>query len=49
VFNVILFLILEEHGGRGHAAPTPNELKKGQEEEDLYFYTASYRNSDMLT
>jgi hypothetical protein len=24
---------IEENGGRGHAAPTPNELGKGQEEE----------------
>jgi hypothetical protein len=25
---------IEENGGRGHAAPTPNELGKGQEEEE---------------
>jgi hypothetical protein len=24
--------VLEENGGRGHVAPTPNELGKGQEE-----------------
>jgi hypothetical protein len=26
--------VIEENGGRGHAAPTPNELGKGQEEEE---------------
>jgi hypothetical protein len=25
--------VIEENGGRGHAAPTSNELGKGQEEE----------------
>jgi hypothetical protein len=27
--------VIEENGGRGHAAPTLNELGKGQEEEDI--------------
>jgi hypothetical protein len=26
--------VIEENGGRGHAAPTPNELGKGQEGEE---------------
>jgi hypothetical protein len=26
--------VIEKNGGRGHAAPTPNELGKGQEEEE---------------
>jgi hypothetical protein len=26
----------EENGGRRHTEPTPNELGKGQEEEDIY-------------
>jgi hypothetical protein len=26
--------VIVENGGRGHAAPTPNELGKGQEEEE---------------
>jgi hypothetical protein len=26
--------VIEENGGRRHAAPTPNELGKGQEEEE---------------
>jgi hypothetical protein len=29
--------VIEENSGRGHAAPTPNELGKGQEEEDCLF------------
>jgi hypothetical protein len=28
--------VIEENGGRGHAAPTPNELGEGQEEEEEY-------------
>jgi hypothetical protein len=27
--------VIEENGGRGHAAPTPNKLGKGQEEEEV--------------
>jgi hypothetical protein len=26
--------VIEENGERGHATPTPNELEKGQEEEE---------------
>jgi hypothetical protein len=26
--------VIEENGGTGHAAPTPNKLGKGQEEEE---------------
>jgi hypothetical protein len=26
--------VIEENEGRRHAAPTPNELRKGQEEEE---------------
>jgi hypothetical protein len=26
--------VIEENGGIGYAAPTPNELGKGQEEEE---------------
>jgi hypothetical protein len=26
--------VIEENGGRGHAALTPNELGKGQEEKE---------------
>jgi hypothetical protein len=26
--------VIEENGGRGHAAPTSNELGKGQKEEE---------------
>jgi hypothetical protein len=26
--------VIEKNGGRGHTAPTPNELGKGQEEEE---------------
>jgi hypothetical protein len=33
---VMKWRVIEENGRRGHAAPTPNELGKGQEEkEDL--------------
>jgi hypothetical protein len=32
---VTLVSLIEENGRRGHAAPTPNELGKGQEEEDI--------------
>jgi hypothetical protein len=31
--------VIEENDGRGHAAPTPNELGKGQEEEEEYTHT----------
>jgi hypothetical protein len=27
--------LIEENGGRRHAAPTPSELGSGQEEEDI--------------
>jgi hypothetical protein len=31
---VMKWRVIEENGGRRHAAPTPNELGKGQEEEE---------------
>jgi hypothetical protein len=37
--------VIEENGGRRHAAPTPNELGKGQEEEEefqSYVFVAKY-------
>jgi hypothetical protein len=27
--------VIEQNGGRGYAAPTPNELGKGQEEGEM--------------
>jgi hypothetical protein len=27
--------VIEENGERGHAAPTPNELRNGKEEEEV--------------
>jgi hypothetical protein len=36
--------VIEENGGRGHAAPTPNELGKGQEEEKEDIYELSSWN-----
>jgi hypothetical protein len=33
--------VIEENGERGHAAPTPNELGKGQEEEEDYKISVS--------
>jgi hypothetical protein len=32
--------VIEENGGRGQAAPTPNELGKRQEEEDITQFNA---------
>jgi hypothetical protein len=31
---VMKWRVIEDNGGRGHAALTPNELGKGQEEEE---------------
>jgi hypothetical protein len=40
--------VIKENCGRGHAAPTPNELANGQEEEEdsgvLLEYLFSKRN-----
>jgi hypothetical protein len=30
--------VIEENGGRGYAAPTPNELGRGQEKEEMILY-----------
>jgi hypothetical protein len=35
--------VIEDYGGRGHAAPTPNELGEGQVEEERCSLTGSIR------